>query len=206
MKRNNIKVIGITGGVGAGKTAVLSYISRKYNCRVILADEVAHLVKSPGQTCYNRLVALLSTEILEEDGTIHKGRMADKIFSSPSLLKDVNEIIHPAVKNFILSVIAEEKQKNCLDFLFIEAALLIEDGYLNIVDELWYIYANEEVRRKRLKNARNYTDTKVDSIMEKQLTEEEYKKHCSVIIDNSGSLLQAYGQIDRKLGEYLWQK
>lgn len=206
MKRNNIKVIGITGGVGAGKTAVLSYISRKYNCRVILADEVAHLVKSPGQPCYNRLVALLSTEILEEDGTIHKGRMADKIFSSPSLLKDVNEIIHPAVKNFILSVIAEEKQKNCLDFLFIEAALLIEDGYLNIVDELWYIYANEEVRRKRLKKARNYTDTKVDSIMEKQLTEEEYKKHCKVIIDNSGSLLQAYGQIDRKLGEYLWQK
>lgn len=206
MKRNNIKVIGITGGVGAGKTAVLSYISQTYNCRVILADEVAHLVKLPGQPCYDRLVALLSTEILEEDGTIHKGRMADKIFASPSLLKDVNEIIHPAVKNFILSVIAEEKQKSCLDFLFIEAALLIEDGYLNIVDELWYIYANEEVRRKRLKETRNYTDEKVDSIMEKQLTEEAYKKHCSVIIDNSGSLSQAYGQIDRKLGEYLWQK
>lgn len=201
-----MRIIGITGGVGAGKTAILSYIAKKYNCRVIMADEAAHQVKKPGTDCFRKLTELLSEDILKEDGSIHKEKMAARIFSSLSLLKQVNEIIHPAVKELILTAIEEEMKKNQLDFLFIEAALLIEDGYLNIADELWYIYAKEEIRRRRLKESRAYTDEKIDAIMEKQLTEEEFRKHCRVVIDNSGTLVQAYEQIDRKLGEYLWQK
>ena len=196
-----MKVIGITGGVGAGKTAVLSYIRENYNCRIILADEAAHQVKEPGQVCYDRLVDLLSREILNEDGTINKKVMADKIFSSEEILDRVNAIIHPAVKELILSAIAEEKAAGRYDFFFIEAALLIEDGYLEIVDEMWYIYAREEVRRMRLKESRNYSDEKIDSIMAEQLKEEEFRKYCKVVIDNSDSLLKAYEQIDRELGD-----
>lgn len=198
-----MRVIGITGGVGAGKTAVLSYISEKYNCRVLLADEAAHQVKEPGQPCYEKLVALLTEEILDEDGRINKQKMAEKIFASEELLTKVNELIHPAVKELILDAITEEKQKGQHDFFFVEAALLIENGYLEILDEIWYIYAREEVRRKRLKEARNYTDEKIDAIMAKQLTEEEFRKYCSVVIDNSDSLTASQKQIDRKLGEYL---
>ena len=201
-----MQVIGITGGIGAGKTEILSYIAGKYNCRVILADEAAHKVKEPGQPCYERLRALLGDEILDGDGFIHKGKMAEKIFSSESLLQQVNEIIHPAVKVFIRQAIEEERKKKRHDFLFIEAALLIEDGYLNIVDELWYIYAGEESRRHRLKASRGYSDRKIDEIMKKQLKDEDYKKNCGVIIDNSGSLLEAYAQIDRELGDKLWRK
>ena len=201
-----MKVIGITGGVGAGKTAILSYIREQYNCRIILADEAAHRVKEPGQVCYDRLVALLSDEILNEDGTIHKQKMSNIIFDSPGLLKEVNAIIHPAVKEFILTAIEEERKKLRHDFLFIEAALLIEDSYLEIVDEMWYIYAREEVRRRRLRESRGYSDEKINAIMTKQLSEEEFRKHCKVVIDNSDSLKKAYEQIDRKLGDYLWQK
>ena len=201
-----MKVIGITGGVGAGKTAILSYIREQYNCRIILADEAAHRVKEPGQVCYDRLVALLSDEILNEDGTIHKQKMSNIIFDSPGLLKEVNAIIHPAVKEFILTAIEEERKKLRHDFLFIEAALLIEDGYLEIVAEMWYIYAREEVRRRRLRESRGYSDEKINAIMTKQLSEEEFRKHCKVVIDNSDSLKKAYEQIDRKLGDYLWQK
>lgn len=200
-----MKVIGITGGVGAGKTAVLSYISRNYNCRIVLADEAAHMVKEPGQSCYDRLVTLLGKDILNEDNTVNKQKMAEKIFASPLLLKQVNELIHPAVKKLILDIIEEERNSQAHDFLFIEAALLIEGGYLEIVDELWYIYAREEVRRRRLKEIRGYSDEKIDSIMEKQLSEDEFRKYCKVIIDNSGALSDAYCQIDEKLGEYLWQ-
>lgn len=200
-----MKVIGITGGIGAGKTAVLSYISKNCNCRIILADEAAHMVKEPGQRCYDGLVALLGRDILNEDGTIDKGKMAEKIFASPSLLKKVNDIIHPAVKELILNAIEEERISQRHDFLFIEAALLIEGGYLEVVDELWYIYAKEEVRRKRLKEARGYSDEKINSILEKQLKEEEFRRYCKVVIDNSGTLEDAYCQIDEKLGEYLWQ-
>lgn len=198
-----MKIIGITGGVGAGKSALLTYMAENYNCKIIMADEVAHFVKEPGTDCYHKLVVLLSEEILNEDGTIHKGKMAEKIFASEEILEQVNAIIHPAVKEWILREITQEEDKGELDFLFIEAALLIEDGYLNIVDEMWYIYAREDVRRARLKASRNYSDEKIDAIMESQLSEEEFRKNCKVVIDNSDSLSMAYAQIDEKLGEYL---
>ena len=198
-----MKVIGITGGVGAGKSAVLSYITEKYNCRIILADEVAHTVKEPGQACYQQLITLLSKDVLQSDGKIDKAKMAEKIFNSNELLEKVNAIIHPAVQNYIVEAIALERRENKYDFLFIEAALLIEAGYLDIVEELWYIYADESVRRARLKSSRQYSDEKIDAIMAKQLSEEEFRKHCKVVIDNSGALEASYEQIDRKLGEYL---
>lgn len=198
-----MKVIGITGGVGSGKSALLKYMEENYNCKVILADEVAHKVKEPGQPCYEKLIALLSTDILNKDGTIHKGRMAEKIFEAEDLLEEVNKIIHPAVKEVILRDITDARDRGVYDFLFLEAALLIEDGYLNIVDEMWYIYTREDLRRKRLKSSRNYSDEKIDAIMESQLTEEEFRKYCGVMIDNSDSLESACRQIDMKLGEYL---
>ncbi|MDD6491164.1 MAG: dephospho-CoA kinase [Firmicutes bacterium] len=198
-----MKVIGITGGVGSGKSALLKYIAKNYNCRVILADEVAHQAKEPGQPCYEELIKLLSSDILNEDGTIHKGKMAEKIFASEELLKKVNQIIHPAVKKMILDEITLEKRRGELDFLFLEAALLIEDGYLNIVDEMWYIYARDDVRRMRLKKSRNYSDEKTDAIMKTQLSEENFRKNCSFVIDNSGGIEEAYRQIDIKLGEDL---
>ncbi|WP_277935140.1 dephospho-CoA kinase [Parablautia muri] len=199
-----MKVIGITGGVGSGKTAVLEYIAGKYNCKVILADKAAHKVEEPGQLCYKKLVKLLSGNILNEDGTINREKMAVRIFGSDKLLEEVNKIIHPAVKQFILEEMERERKAGALDFLFIEAALLIENGYLDIVDEMWYIYALENVRRRRLIGARNYSDEKVTSIMKSQLSEEEFKKHCKVVIDNSGELAVAYKQVDKKLGEYLY--
>lgn len=200
---NSMKVIGITGGVGAGKSELLSYIAGKYNCQVILADEVAHKVKEPGQVCYNRLVELLGEEILQPDGWIDKARMAEMIFASEALLDKVNAIIHPAVQDYIEKIITSERRKKELDFLFVEAALLIEAGYSDIVDELWYIYAEKSVRRARLKASRQYSDEKIDSIMEQQLSDEKFRKHCKVVIDNSNTLKEAYEQIDRKLGESL---
>ncbi len=198
-----MKVIGITGGVGSGKTALLQYIKEKYPCRIVLADEAAHKVKEPGQPCYDRLVALLSEDILNEDGRIDKNRMAAKIFGSRELLSQVNQIIHPAVREFILREIALAAKQKEVRFFFIEAALLIEGGYLKVVDEMWYIYTREEVRRQRLRDARGYSDEKIESIMRSQLQEDEFRRHCTVEIDNSGSIEAACRQIDARLGEYM---
>lgn len=198
-----MKVIGITGGVGAGKSEILSYIKKHYNCRILLADEAAHRVKEKGQPCYEKLVTLLSDEILDETGNINKVKMSEKIFSSRELLAEVNGIIHPAVKELILSAIQKERERRIHDFFFIEAALLIEEGYLDYVDEMWYIYAREEVRRKRLKESRGYSDEKINQIMSSQLKEADFRRYCSVVIDNSDSLIESRRQIDEKLGEYL---
>lgn len=201
-----MRVIGITGGVGAGKSALLTYVKERYRCRVILADEVAHLVEEPGQECYSELVKLLGNEILNPDGTIDKRRMAEKIFADSAVLEQVNAIVHPAVKEFILREIARSRQDEKEDFLFVEAALLIEGGYGEILDELWYIHAQPDIRRSRLKSGRAYSDEKIDHILGEQLSEMEFRQHCKVVIDNSGSLTDACGQIDKKLEEYLCQK
>lgn len=201
-----MKVIGITGGVGAGKSEILSYIKENYHCQVILADKVAHQVEEPGQRCYDKLVALLGREILQENGRIDKAKMAEKIFAGQEVLAKVNEIVHPAVKEFIVQEIADRRKERKLDFLFVEAALLIEDGYEEIVDELWYIYAKEEVRRERLRTSRAYSDEKIDKILRKQLSEGVFRQHCRVVIDNSGRLEDACKQIDEKLGDCLCQR
>ena len=96
-----MRFIGITGGVGAGKTEILKYIGQHYKCEIYLADEIGHKVKEPGTEGYRALVALLGEEILAADGQIDKPAMAAKIFADPALLEQVNAIIHPAVKKYL---------------------------------------------------------------------------------------------------------
>lgn len=195
--------IGITGGIGAGKSLVLSYIKEHYKAVVYEADGIAHLIKEPGQNCYEPLLKLLGRDVLNEDGWIDKAKMAEKIFGDATLLQKVNAIIHPGVKEFVLKKIKEEEQKQETDFFILEAALLIEEGYDKILDELWYIRAEEEVRKKRLRETRGYTEEKIEKIMKSQLQDDMFIKYCSLVIDNNEDLVQTYMQIDRKLGEYI---
>lgn len=200
-----MRLIGITGGVGAGKSSILEYIRAHYRCRIYLADEVAHEVKKPGQPCYQALVALLGQEILEENGEIHKGRMAERIFRDGSLLEQVNAIVHPAVQAYLLERIREAREDGGVELFFIEAALLIECGYRSIVDEMWYIYTREEVRCRRLKESRGYSEEKIERIMKSQLTENEFRSGSDFVIDNSGAPEESFRQIREKLEGYTWQ-
>lgn len=201
-----MKIIGITGGVGCGKSEVIRYIMKKYNCYVIFADDVAKQLQQKGNLCYDRIVELLGKEILSTDGEIDKGKMAAKIFANESLLERVNEIIHPAVYDFVLERIAEHKEKSEIDFFIIEAALLIECGYGKIVDEMWYVYTEDDIRRERLKKSRGYSDEKISQIFSSQLSYEEFKNASSFIVDNNDSVENTQKQIDDKLEEYLCQK
>lgn len=201
-----MRLIGITGGVGAGKSTILEYIKAHYLCRIYLADEVAHVVKEPGQPCYRALVELLGRDILEEDGRIHKGRMAEKIFRDENLLEQVNAIVHPAVQEYMLEKIQKARQEGQTELFFIEAALLIECGYRDIVDEMWYIYAEEDMRRQRLRDSRGYTLEKIEQIMNSQLTEEAFRAGSDFVIDNSGTPEESFRQIRGKLEDYTWRQ
>lgn len=191
-----MKIIGITGGVGAGKSKLLEYIHNNYNARIIFSDDAAKETEKKGMPCYDALVSLLGDGILSPDGEIDKKLMASRIFGDDKLLAKVNGIIHPEVKLYIKAEIEKERVLGEKEFFFIEAALLIEDHYDEICDELWYIYADEKVRRERLKASRNYSDEKTDSIMAAQLSEAEFRKGCKRVIDNSGDVEEAYRQID----------
>lgn len=199
-------VIGITGGVGAGKSSVLKALEEHCNCKIVLADDVGNKVKEPGQLCYLQIVDLLGQDILKEDSTIDKLKMAEKIFASEELLKQVNSIIHPAVEKYILNDIQAEKKKKSIDVFFLEAALLIEAGYVPYLDELWYIFSEKNVRIRRLKESRGYSDEKISQIMDKQLSDEEFRRYADVVLDNSADFQDTFLQIRKEcLRRNLWK-
>ena len=202
--RGRCNVIGITGGVGAGKSTILKYIEDNYSSVVIYSDDVANDIKKKGYPAYESVVALLGTGILDKSGEIDKKKMAGRIFSDPALLEKVNNILHPAVNTFIINIIDNERKKNEHDFVFVEAALLIENGYKEIADELWYVYADEDTRRKRLSSSRGYSDEKISEIFSRQLSDDEFRRSCDFVIDNSQREEDSFKQIDKKLGE--WKK
>ena len=204
MKRSKgcgkIKVLGITGGIGAGKSTVLSYLERQYQARVIQADETAKRLQRSGQPCFREIVEEFGREAVGEDGELDRERLSNIVFSDPEKLKRLNELVHPAVKEEIQKEIRLESEKGEAPFVVLEAALLLEDHYETVCDEIWYVYADEKTREERLKRSRGYTKEKIRRVMESQLTDRQYREKCNFVIDNSSEFVEnTYEQIDKGL-------
>lgn len=198
-----MKVLGITGGVGVGKSTVLSYLADRYGVRVIEADRVAHLLQQPGGDCYDAIVTFFGRKILYPDGKINREILGKIVYANQEQLKVLNGIVHPAVKTYIIEAIAQERKKGAVPFVTIEAALLLEDGYDRICDEIWYIYADETARTKRLQSSRGYSLEKIRSVMANQRDEAGYRSGCKLVIDNSSDFVEnTYEQIDKGLREH----
>lgn len=201
-----MKILGITGGVGAGKSTVLAYLEEHHGARVIQADLVAHFLQQPGQACYQKIVEAFGTEILQdkkEGQTISRERLGAIVYTNPEQLALLNAIVHPAVKAYIIEEIETERQENRVPFVAVEAALLLEDHYDLICDEIWYIYADEAARQKRLTASRGYSPEKIRNVMRNQLKDGEYRKKCKFVIDNSSDFMEnTYKQIDKGLIEH----
>ncbi len=180
-----MKIIGITGGVGSGKSRVLSFLEEKFNAVICQADQVAWKLQEPGEKSYLGIVDYFGEGILNEDKTINRSALGQIVFNDEHKLQKLNEITHPAVKEYIKNLIEQEKMKGS-ELFVVEAALLLEDNYDEICDEIWYIFAREEVRRERLKESRNYSDEKIDSMIASQQTESYFRQRCQLTIDNSG--------------------
>ena len=195
-----MKVIGITGGVGAGKSEILKYLKEKHGAVVVEADKVGHLLMEPGGACYYSIVEKFGSSILNGDQTINRGKLGKIVFADEGLLAELNKIIHPRVKSHIVSEIAKERAYHRTKYFVVEAALLIEDHYDVICDEMWYIHTDASVRAERLKETRGYDDEKITSICANQKSPEEFRSACQVVIDNSGDLAGTQKQIDEQLG------
>lgn len=198
-----MKIIGITGGVGSGKSRVLSYLEEKYGAVICQADHVAWDLQKPGEKCYQAIVEYFGTCILNADKTINRKKLGEFVFGNETPLSVLNAIMHPAVNEEIRKRIEIGKISQAKYFV-IEAALLIEENYDEICDELWYIYTSEAVRRVRLKESRQYSDEKIDAIISAQLAEKVFRTSCQRVIDNSADFENTVAQIDdimKLLGE-----
>lgn len=195
-----MKFIGITGGVGAGKSKILSYLAKKPATEVLLADEIAHMLMEPGTECYKRIVKTFGAEkICLPEGGFDRKKLAEVIFSEEEKRQQMNAIVHPAVREYVLRKAEEERKRGKQKLLVLEAALLVEEHYDEVCDELWYIYASEPVREARLMESRGYSREKVQQIFASQLSEAAYRSACKVVIDNNGGEEETFRQIDKAL-------
>ena len=195
--------VGITGGVGAGKSEILNYLGRHHGTRVMLADEIAHELMEPGTECFEKLAELFRNEdIFQKDGHFDRKKLASVIFADEEKRNLLNGIVHPAVKEYVCEQVQAEREGGVRKLLVLEAALLIEEHYDEICDELWYIYTSEENRRLRLKESRGYSDEKIDNIFASQLSEAEYRSACQKCIDNNGTVEHTYMQIEEIIKSY----
>ena len=193
--------IGITGGVGAGKSTVLDFLAEKYQAYVMKADEIGHLVMEPGQECYEPVIALFGKQIIKDDKTIDRRQVSDVVFSHPDMLERLNEIIHPAVKRYIrrqLELKRQQGQKICV----VEAALLLEDHYQEFCDTIWYIHTDQEIRIRRLMENRGYTREKSISIIASQASEEFFRANADYVVVNNTDLKETWQQIEEGIRKY----
>ena len=195
-----MKIIGVTGGVGAGKSTVLNYLESRYGAKLILADLVGHEVMEPGQEAYGQVVKAFGPEVVSAEGTIDRKALGAIVFADEKKRMILNRIIHPAVRQEILRRLEEAKLSH-LSSVVVEAALFLEENYDAFCDETWYIYTDEKIRRQRLKESRGYSDERIDQIFRSQKTHEEFQKRCLFMIDNNGSEEETFRQIDRRMKE-----
>ena len=198
-----MKVYGITGGAGTGKSEVIKMLQENFGGCVIMSDEVARELMQKGNISYQLIVEYFGRDILMDDGEIDRKKLADHVFNNKEALEKLNSMTHPYVKDEIRKLIAEAEASGECRFVALESAILLECGYEDICDEFWYVYTKPEIRRQRMKETRNYSDEKVDSVMRNQQPDEVFFEQCSFVIKNNTTLSDVYDQLKEKLDQQL---
>lgn len=188
-------IIGVTGGVGAGKSTVLEILSAEYGAYVIKADEVAHELMRPGMQNYKNIVSAYGDEILLEDGSIDKKKLATRAFSSSCETKHLNEMTHPQVKAAIEAIIKKQTKEKQKGLIVIEAALLSEGGLSELCDSVWYIYADIDTRVRRIMESRGYDRKRCEDTIARQKKDVQFREECNAVIDNSADIERTKEQI-----------
>ncbi|MBS6645161.1 MAG: dephospho-CoA kinase [Clostridiaceae bacterium] len=184
------RVIGLTGGIGSGKSRILEILREEYGAEVIQADEVARQLEEPGQEGYCKIIEALGTDFLDEDKSINRGKLSHLIFKDKSALNTINSIIHPLVWKSI----KEQVKSSEASLIVVEAALLAKNVD-DIYDELWYVYTSRDNRIRRLAESRGYSAEKSLSIMDSQPHDTEFFACASQVIDNNKSLDEVRKQL-----------
>lgn len=195
----NKKVIGITGGIGCGKSVVMDLLQQEYGAAVLLADTVGHELMEPGKINYEGILSKFGKEILNEDGQIDRKKLGACVFSDDSKLELLNQITHQNIIEEIKQRIQLGINDPKIPFVCLESAILLTTDLEKLCDEIWYVYAREEVRIQRLIAGRGYTEEYCKSVMEKQTPEAFYRERADVILDNSGNV----DETKRKLAQLL---
>ena len=190
-------VIGVTGGIGTGKTEV-SRILRDLGATVIDADRVGHDAYRPHSDIWREVVATFGEQVLETTGEVDRKRLGAIVFGDPDAREKLNSIMHPRMAGIIQEQIDQLRTQG-KDVVIVEAALLVEAGWDKMVDEIWTTDSPEEEVVDRLRHRNNLSADEVGRRIRSQLPFEDRAKNAQVVVRNAGSLDQLRQDV-----EYLW--
>ncbi|MCR5633119.1 MAG: dephospho-CoA kinase [Eubacterium sp.] len=199
-------VLGITGGIGAGKSLVLSIIDEEFDAYIVEADKLAHKLMLKGEDAYSQIIDTFGDEILDPDSEqIDRSILGKLVLSDKEKLSRLNAIMHPAVKKYIIDDI-KLKEDAGTKLYVIEAALLIQDGYKSICDEIWYISSDREVRIQRLIESRGYSREKAEAFLLNQPSDEFFEINSDKIIKNNENQMKLRAEVVSLINNNLLKK
>jgi dephospho-CoA kinase len=187
-------VIGITGGIGSGKSAVADMLAAR-GAAVIDADRVGHETYRRGTESYLRVVSAFGPEFVGGDGEIDRAKLGRLVFEQPEARRRLQSIVWPAMRR-IMKDRLDELRSGGAPVAALEAAVLIEADWLPLVDEVWLVSASEAAVRQRLV-AKGLTAEDAEARIKAQLSDDERRRHADVVIDNSGTLEELEREVDR---------
>jgi dephospho-CoA kinase len=186
--------IGLTGGIASGKSVVAA-ILRELGFPVLDADSLAHQLTQPGQPAYNEIVRDFGPAVLDSQGRVDRAKLAALVFSDRAQLDRLNAIVHPRVEQAMNRQFADWASNGTRDAAFVEAALLVEAGYLKHLDGLVVAWSNPQQQLQRL-CARGLPEEEAKRRISAQLPVEEKLRYATEQIDCSGSLQETRSQVE----------
>ena len=181
-----MKVIGLTGGIGSGKTTVSQCLA-ELGAIILDADKLGHEAYKPDTEAWREVVATFGRQILTPSGEIDRKKLGEIVFSNPESLSRLNQIMHPKMYDMMKAQIEGYRQQG-VAVVVLEAAILIEANWTSLADEVWVTVAPEDKVLKRLKEQRGLDEEQTLARIRSQLSAEERAQHADVIINNEGDL------------------
>jgi len=186
--------IGLTGGIGSGKSAAAKMLA-ELGAPVLDADKVGHEIYQPGAAAYQELIDAFGESILASDRTIDRRKLGPIVFADPAALKRLNSIVHPKMFTRMGEMMAAMRRGGERRPIVIEAAILIEANWQPLFDEIWLVSASRERVIERVERDRGLKPEQTEARIRAQLPDEERRKHARLVIENNGTIAQLQDQL-----------
>lgn len=181
-----MKIIGLTGGIGSGKSTVAE-ILKKLGAVVIDLDHIGHEVLRKDSVVYKKIISVFGEGILNDDGEIDRTKLGKIVFSDEGALQRLNKIVHPAIDKRVREETIKNRRKG-IKVMVMEAAAMLENERAWQADEIWVITTTMENAVKRIKDRPGYTEEIAMSRIKSQFTNEDRLKKADIVITNNGTL------------------
>ena len=179
-------VIGLTGGIGTGKTEV-THVLRELGAVVIESDKVAHLSYRPGTDAYDEIIDQFGKEVLDDSGVIDRGKLGGLVFAGADSRIQLEKIVWPAVRSWITERLIHEKERGT-KIIVIEVPKLFEAGWDDLADAIWTVEASSAAVAQRVNVRSNLSETEINARVQAQITRAERAERSDLLIENSAEL------------------